>query len=52
MARKSGYLHVHEHKHSGTQGNQPWMVKIKISDASELDDLLDADGIENLERDH
>lgn len=29
-----------------------WMIKIKVSDASELDDLLDAEGIEKLERDH
>ena len=29
-----------------------WMIKFKLSDSSELDDLLDADGIENLERDH
>ncbi len=29
MARRSGYLHVHEHHHSGTAGKQPWMVKIK-----------------------
>lgn len=29
-----------------------WMVKIKISDPSELDGLMDADAIENMERDH
>ncbi len=29
-----------------------WMIKIKVSDASELDALMDADGIEKLERDH
>ncbi len=29
-----------------------WMVKIKINDPSELDGLMDADAIENLERDH
>ena len=29
-----------------------WMVKIQLSDPAELDDLLDADGIENLERAH
>ncbi len=29
-----------------------WMIKIKVSDASELDALMDADTIENLERDH
>ncbi len=29
-----------------------WMIKLKISDAAELGDLMDADGIENLERDH
>ncbi|MBC8503913.1 MAG: glycine cleavage system protein GcvH [Anaerolineales bacterium] len=31
---------------------EAWMIKIKVSDASELSDLLDAAGIENLERDH
>jgi len=31
---------------------EAWMIKIKISDPAELDDLLDADAIENLERDH
>ncbi len=29
-----------------------WMVKTQLSDPAELDDLLDADGIENLERAH
>jgi glycine cleavage system H protein len=29
-----------------------WMVKVKISDPSELDGLLDADAYEKLERDH
>ncbi len=29
-----------------------WMIKLKISDAAELGDLMDADGIENFERDH
>lgn len=29
-----------------------WMVKIKMSDPSELDGLMDADAIENLDRDH
>lgn len=31
---------------------EAWMARIKISDPSELDDLLDADGIAKLERDH
>ncbi len=31
---------------------EAWMIKIKVSDSSQLDDLLDAGGIENLERDH
>ncbi|MBL7162057.1 MAG: glycine cleavage system protein GcvH [Anaerolineales bacterium] len=31
---------------------EAWLIKIKISDPAELDDLLDADAIENLERDH
>ena len=29
-----------------------WMVKVKLSDPAELDDLLDADAYEALERDH
>jgi len=31
---------------------EAWMARIKISNPSELDDLLDADGIAKLERDH
>ncbi len=31
---------------------EAWMVKIEISDPSELDDLLDAETYTNLERDH
>ena len=31
---------------------EAWMVKIKLSDPGELDDLLDAGTYENLERDH
>ncbi len=31
---------------------EAWMVKIEISDPSELDDLLDAKTYTNLERDH
>jgi glycine cleavage system H protein len=29
-----------------------WLLKLKISDPGELDDLLDAEGYKNLERDH
>lgn len=29
-----------------------WLIKIKMSDPDELDDLMDADGYKNLERDH
>jgi glycine cleavage system H protein len=29
-----------------------WLIKIKMSDPDELDDLLDADGYKGLERDH
>jgi len=29
-----------------------WLVKFEISDPDELDDLLDAEGYKNLERDH
>lgn len=29
-----------------------WMVKISVSDASELDGLMDADAYEKMERDH
>ena len=29
-----------------------WLIKIKMSNPDELDDLLDADGYKNLERDH
>ncbi len=29
-----------------------WMIKVKLDDASELDDLLDAEEAENMERDH
>jgi glycine cleavage system H protein len=29
-----------------------WLVKIKMSNPDELDDLMDADGYKNLERDH
>ncbi len=29
-----------------------WLLKIKMSNPSELDDLLDAEGYQNLERDH
>ncbi len=29
-----------------------WLVKIKMSSPDELDDLMDADGYKNLERDH
>ncbi len=31
---------------------EAWMVKMEISDPSELDDLLDAETYANLERDH
>ena len=31
---------------------EAWLIKIKFSDPDELDDLLDADGYKNLERDH
>jgi glycine cleavage system H protein len=37
---------------NGDPYDQAWMVKIKLSDPSELDGLMDATGIENLERDH
>lgn len=29
-----------------------WLIKIKFSDAGEIDDLMDADTYKNLERDH
>lgn len=29
-----------------------WLIKIKFSNPDELDDLMDADGYKNLERDH
>jgi len=29
-----------------------WLIKIKMSSPDELDDLMDADGYKNLERDH
>ena len=29
-----------------------WLVKIKMSDPEELDEMMDADGYKNLERDH
>ena len=29
-----------------------WLVKFEVSDPDELDDLLDAEGYKNLERDH
>jgi glycine cleavage system H protein len=39
-----------------TVNNDPyggaWMIKVKLSDPSQLDALLDADAYENLERDH
>lgn len=31
---------------------EAWMVKIKLASADELDDLLDAEQYENMERDH
>lgn len=31
---------------------QAWMFKVKLDDPSELDDLLDAEEAENMERDH
>lgn len=31
---------------------EAWMFKVKLDDASELDDLLDAEEAENMERDH
>ena len=31
---------------------EAWLLKIKMSNPSELDDMLDADGYQNLERDH
>jgi len=31
---------------------EAWMIKIELSDSSELDDLLDAEAYTNLERDH
>lgn len=31
---------------------EAWMIKIELSDSSELDDLLDAETYANLERDH
>ncbi|RME08665.1 MAG: glycine cleavage system protein GcvH [Anaerolineae bacterium] len=31
---------------------EAWMVKVKLSNPSELDDLLDADAYQALERDH
>ncbi len=37
---------------NGDPYGEAWMIKITISDAAELDELLDAEGIENLERDH
>lgn len=29
-----------------------WLIKIKMSNPDEIDDLMDADGYKNLERDH
>ena len=31
---------------------EAWLLKIKMSDTSQLDDLMDADKYKNLERDH
>lgn len=31
---------------------EAWLVKFELSDPGELDDLLDAEGYQNLERDH
>ena len=31
---------------------EAWLIKIKINNPSELNELLDAEGYENLERDH
>ncbi|MEA3350318.1 MAG: glycine cleavage system protein GcvH [Chloroflexota bacterium] len=31
---------------------EAWMIKVKLSDPSEIDELMDAEAIENMERDH